>query len=78
MPASRYEDYLLVKGKSMEFKKHQCQNCGGEEKLVETIIDDRLVWDKVTEQYEPCGFADEFEHTGIEICAGCHKDWTGE
>lgn len=62
----------------MSFKSHQCQNCGSEEKLVDTSIYDRFVWNADTKEYEPQGFEDEFEHTGDEICAECEAEWTGK
>lgn len=59
------------------FEKWQCQNCGYDRKYVETLLDDEFAYNEDTKQYEAVGFADEFEHTGKEICVNCEKDWTG-
>ena len=59
------------------FPKHACQFCGCERKLVETLIDDEFVWNEVEEIYQPNGFTDTFEHTGIARCAECKREWTG-
>lgn len=58
--------------------KHACQNCGAERKLVETIIDDEFIWDELEKKYIPNGYTDQFEHTGVERCAVCDCNWTGE
>lgn len=60
-----------------EFEKHQCQKCGSERKWVETIVDDEFVWNDITEQYEPNGFGDNFDHTGNVRCVECDDKWTG-
>lgn len=61
-----------------KYNKFFCQHCGCERKLVETLIDDEALVDEKTGAVEYMGFTDDFEHTGRVICAGCHKDWTGE
>ena len=63
--------------KTVLFPKHACQFCGSTRKLVETLIDDEFVWCEIEKTYEPNGFTDVFEHTGIERCAECKQDWTG-
>ena len=60
-----------------KFPKHACRYCGSERKYVETLIDDEFFWDEVTQQYIPNKFTDMFEHTGVERCAECRRDWTG-
>ncbi len=57
--------------------RHQCQHCGSDTKLVETIIDDEFIWDDTSKQYQPHQYTDCFEHTGKERCARCQQDWTG-
>jgi len=60
-----------------KFPEHACQFCGGERKLVETIIDDEFLWDREEKIYQPNRFTDCFEHTGNDRCAECEKEWTG-
>lgn len=57
--------------------KHACQFCGCERKLVETLIDDEFVWNEIEKMYQPNGFTDMFEHTGVVRCAECKEEWTG-
>ena len=59
------------------YPKYACQFCGSTRKLVETLIDDEFIWNNEENHYEPNKFTDEFEHTGEERCAFCHKHWTG-
>lgn len=59
------------------FLKHTCQFCGCERKLVETLIDDEFVWNEIEKIYQPNGFTDTFEHTGVIYCADCKREWTG-
>lgn len=66
-----------LKKKSEGYPKHACQFCGSERKLVETVIDDIFVWNKTENLYEPVRFSDMFEHTGVERCEQCGRDWTG-
>ena len=63
--------------KLKKFPKHTCQNCGSERKWVETIIDDQFIWNDLTKEYEPHKFGDNFDHTGVQTCFGCDKEWTG-
>lgn len=64
--------------KTKKFPKHACQYCGAESKLVETLLDDKFIWNEVQKNYEPSKFMDEFEHTGNERCTLCDEKWTGE
>ncbi len=66
-----------MSGINKTFPKHSCQFCGSERKLVETIIDDKFFWDEDQKIYKPNKFSDTFEHTGVERCADCYKNWTG-
>jgi hypothetical protein len=66
-----------MKKKKLKFPKHSCQFCGSKRKLVETIIDDEFYWDEIQKKYQPNGFTDSFEHTGVQRCAQCNKTWTG-
>jgi hypothetical protein len=59
------------------FPVHACQVGGSDRKYVETIIDDEFIWSEQSQQYEPNGFTDMFEHTGFERCAECNVEWTG-
>jgi hypothetical protein len=66
-----------MKKKTKKFKKHACQFCGNESKLVETIIDDEFFWDEKEKMYQPNGFTNNFEHTGNQYCENCKNEWTG-
>ncbi len=70
---------MSIKSKDfkMKYAKHLCQHCGSDRKLVETIIFDEFVYNEDSKQYEPMGFLDDFDHSGVEICGQCEKDWTG-
>ena len=72
-----------IKDQGMEsinekFPSHACQLCGSEAKLVETLIDDKFVWNENSKEYEPNEFVNDFDHTGIVRCSQCLEDWTGE
>ena len=58
-------------------KLYQCQHCGSDRKLVETIIDDEFIWNEFLNEFEPNKFMHEFEHTGNVRCSNCDKNWTG-
>lgn len=60
------------------YLQHACQLCGYDRKLVETVIDDEFYWNEQAKRYEPNKFTDEFEHTGVERCANCGEEWTGQ
>ena len=60
-----------------EFPKHACQYCGHDRKLVDTLVFDIFSWNEEKEEYEPCKYTDDFEHTGDEWCERCKKEWTG-
>jgi hypothetical protein len=66
-----------MKTKIRKFAKHACQFCGCERKYIETIIDDEFVWNEKEKMYQPYGFTDAFEHTGVVSCAECKQPWTG-
>lgn len=70
--------YIQMESKNTIFPTHTCQHCGSEIKLVETIIDDEFIWDESLNKYVPNSFTDQFAHTGVERCAKCDKDWTGD
>lgn len=59
------------------YPAHTCQFCGSDRKLVETVIDDEFVWNEREKRYDPEEFSDMFEHSGVERCALCGRDWTG-
>lgn len=63
--------------KIKSFPRHACQFCGGERKLVETIIDDEFFWSEEEQMYQPNKFTDDFEHTRNQRCALCEKEWSG-
>jgi len=59
-----------------KYNKYYCQNCGCDTKYIETLLDDEFTIDE-NGAGQFCGFADEHEHTGVEKCKDCGKDWTG-
>ena len=61
----------------MKYEKWQCQHCGSDTKMVETLIDDEFTYNVDTKEFEPMGFSDKFEHTGNAYCKDCGKSWTG-
>lgn len=66
-----------MKKKNEEFPKHACQFCGCERKLVETFIDDELVWNEVEQAYQPNGFTDILNIRGLHGARSVRRSGLG-